>query len=472
MRLVAISAAALAGRLLFLAHQPLWRDEAFTAVVVRRPLGQMLDAVRADSAPPLAYLLDHLVSAVTSGPGALRLVAALAGAGAIPLAAALGRRIAGDRGGLITALVCALTPALVLSARDARMYALATTLVIASTLLLWRAVERPSPQRWAAYAAVTTLALYTQYFALFAVAAQLVAVLVVLRPSRRTMLSAGLAAAGAVLVMVPWLLAARAQFGHIGDAFWVTRLGFLSVVGVFLPFFSGPPVDPWIPAKVSLLALQGFCAAAGVLIGSAWLVFLGHRLPPQGRRAARFVLACGAGGVLLIMLLSIWKPVLDGRYTSVVWGPLFALVGAGFALVRVRALLAACLCALGAASLGLAIADDHPDTPAAVAALRARVGPHDLIDATPSQYLLLEYYESHDLLARTHVLGSDVAWYWGTAAYAPTTLLASVPPDVVLDGGTVYLVHRPSEIDPSLPPVYTARWTRCWADVCVSAYRR
>ncbi|HSP64782.1 MAG TPA: hypothetical protein VLO10_01200, partial [Candidatus Deferrimicrobium sp.] len=38
----AVTLAALAGRLLFLGHQPLWRDEAFTAVVVQRPLGPML----------------------------------------------------------------------------------------------------------------------------------------------------------------------------------------------------------------------------------------------------------------------------------------------------------------------------------------------------------------------------------------------------------------------------------------------
>ncbi len=154
----AVTAAGLAGRLLFLGHQPLWRDEAFTAVVVQRPIGSMLDAVRSDSAPPLGYLLDHAVASLWSGPAALRLAAALAGAGAIPLGAALGRRIGGDRGGLVTALLCALTPALVLSARDARMYALATTLVMASTLLLWRAVERPSRLRWGAYAAVTALA--------------------------------------------------------------------------------------------------------------------------------------------------------------------------------------------------------------------------------------------------------------------------------------------------------------------------
>ena len=467
-----VTVTGLAGRLLFLGHQPLWRDEAFSAVVVQRPLGPMLDAIRSDSAPPLGYLVDHLVASVWSGPAALRLVSALAGAGAIPLGAALGRRIAGDRGGVVTALLCALTPALVLSARDARMYALATTLVMASTLLLWRAVERPSRVRWAAYAVVTALALYTQYFAIFAVAAQVAAVFVVLRAGWRSTLSAALAAGVALLTLVPWLFVARAQFAHIGDAFWVTRLGFLSVVGVFLPFFSGPPVDPWTPDKVTLLALQGFAAGAGVLIGCAWLVFFRRRLSREDRRAALFVAGCGVGAVLLIMVLSVWKPVLDGRYASVVWGPLFALVGAGFALVRVRALFVTCLCAIGAASVGLSAADNHPDTPSAVALLEARVGPHDLIDATPSQYLLLDYYESAALLSRTRVVATSVAWYWGTAAFAPRTITTSVPSDVVSQGGAIYLVHRPSEAADPLPAGFVARSTTCWVDVCVSVYRR
>ncbi|MDQ6805669.1 MAG: glycosyltransferase family 39 protein [Actinomycetota bacterium] len=467
-----VTVAGLVGRLLFLGHQPLWRDEAFTAVVVQRPWGQMLDAVRSDSAPPLGYLIDHLMVALWSGPAALRVVSALAGAGAIPLGAALGRRVAGDRGGVVSALLCALTPALVLSARDARMYALATTLVMSSTVLLWRAVQTPSRSRWVAYAAVTALALYTQYFAVFAVAAQVAAVSVLLRLGWRTTLSAGLAAGIALLSLAPWLFVARAQFTHIVDAFWVTRLGFLSVVGVFVPFFSGPPVDPWTPDRVTLLALQGFAAGAGVLIGCAWLVFFRHRLTAAGRRAALFLTGCGVGAVLLMMVLSAWKPVLDGRYASVVWGPLLAVVGAGFALVRVRALLIACLCAIGAASVGLSVADNHPDTPSAVALLEAQVGARDLVEATPSQFLLLDYYESAALLSRTRVIARSVPWYWGSAAFAPTTIAVRAPADVVSAGGAIYLVHRPSEPGDGLPPGYTARSARCWTDVCVTVYSR
>src|SRR6202140_3794344 len=94
-RVWAISLAGLLGRLLFIGYQPLWRDEAFTAVVVQRPLGEMLAAVRGDSAPPLLYLVDHAVTLVSASASALRLVPPIAGAGAIPPVAPLGRRAGG-----------------------------------------------------------------------------------------------------------------------------------------------------------------------------------------------------------------------------------------------------------------------------------------------------------------------------------------------------------------------------------------
>ena len=82
--------------------------------------------------------------------------------------------MAGDAGGIWAAVIGAVAPALMVSSLDARMYVLATTLVLASTLCLLRALERPSLLRWALYAALSILAVYTVYFALFAVFAQVV----------------------------------------------------------------------------------------------------------------------------------------------------------------------------------------------------------------------------------------------------------------------------------------------------------
>src|SRR6202007_758210 len=86
--LTATGAAGLAARLVLLGRQPISRDEAFTAVVARRSWVGMLDVVRHDSAPPLSYVLAHVATAFSTSPSLLRLPSALAGAAAIPVAAA------------------------------------------------------------------------------------------------------------------------------------------------------------------------------------------------------------------------------------------------------------------------------------------------------------------------------------------------------------------------------------------------
>jgi uncharacterized membrane protein len=469
----AITLAGLLGRILFLDHQPLWRDEAFTAIVVQRPIGAMLDAVRIDSAPPLAYLLNQFIAPLWSGPAGLRLVSAVAGAGAIPLGAALGRRIAGNRGGVISAVLCAIAPALLLSARDARMYALATTLVLATTLLLWRAVERPSLMRWVLYAGATTLALYTNYFAALAVVAQLLAVAVVLRSGWRRTASAVIAAAPGPILLIPWLIAARAQFAHASNFFWVPPVGFRTVGGEMLQFLSGPPVVGWVPDKPLLWTLQGFAVTAGVVAAFA-VILLRQRLPAAGRRAALFCAVCGVGALLLFLVISLWRPLVEGRYASVVWGPLFPLLATGLILIGARRVIAAALFATLVASVALVVAVARPDTPAAALWLHQHVGANDLVDAYPSQYLLLLYYGDPALLAHTHVVSSSVEWFWGTAAYPPGAVIAGVPAAVTASSGTIYQVSQPD--DPPAPSGYEggyqARASYCWTGVCVTTYTR
>ena len=63
-----ITGVGLIARLALLGYQPLWRDEAFTALAVQRPLGSMIDVVRNDSAPPLFYLIERLFAVVSTSP--------------------------------------------------------------------------------------------------------------------------------------------------------------------------------------------------------------------------------------------------------------------------------------------------------------------------------------------------------------------------------------------------------------------
>lgn len=454
-------------RLALLGRQPLWRDEAFTAVVVRRPFAEMLGDVSRDSAPPLHYLLEYVVAQVGDGPWLLRLVSAIAGMALIPLVAALARRIRGDAAGAWAAAFVAALPAAVVASRDARMYALGGTLVVAAVLLLWRALERPTAPRWAAYAVAASAAVWTAYFAAFALVAMLGAAWW-LRPPRRTLAIAVLCSAAAVLSITPWLLAAREQFTHVQLPFWVEPLGVKTIGGTLVQLVSGPPIDPGIPLKLPLQALQ----VVAILGGAATLVPLALRwrgLPPVTRRAATYCGVAGGAGVLLLALMSAWRPLLEARYASVLWPPLFALAGVGLALAPRR--VAACLVAsLAVPSIALSVAITHPETDRLVPAIEAWLGPHDLVDAYPTQYLLLLLEGDDALLGRLHVVSTDVPWFWGTAAYPPGAILPAVPADVVENGGRILRVAEPEDPPPLLPDGYVQVDQRCATRVCLTVY--
>ncbi|MBV9525862.1 MAG: glycosyltransferase family 39 protein [Candidatus Dormibacteraeota bacterium] len=468
MRVGALTAAAVAGRLLFLGFQPLWRDEAFTAVVVQRPLGPMLDAVRADSGAPLLYLLDNAVTRVSSSPAALRLVPAVAGAAAVPLMAALARRIGGVRAGAGAAALAVVAPALVTSARDARMYALATTLVVLATLLLLRAAERPSAGRWFAYAAAASLAMYTDYFAALAVMAEIVALVVVLRADARRVACALLSAAAAGATLVPWLIAAHGQFNHAGE-FWVPPLSVTWVGGALVQFFTGPPVNDWVPGKQLLVAAQAVAVvvAQGLLAG---LVIRRGRLSPDGRRALWYCVMCAVLALVFLVVISAFRPLITGSYASVLWGPLFAVLGAGLGLLDRSRLAAAALALTCGVSVALSAAATHPDTTGAIRLIDSQLGPGDVVDAHPSQYLLLLYYGDARVLQRTVVISSHVAWFWGTAAYPAGAVMLAAPAQIIANHGDIMFVAQPGETPENLPSGYHAARTACATGSCVTMY--
>jgi hypothetical protein len=467
-------------RLGLLARQPLGIDEDFTAAAVGRPLGEMLGVVSRDSAPPLFYVAEWLVAQVAGGPAPLRLVPVLAGIALVPLLAALARRVGGDGAGLWSAAFAAVLPATLIASENARMYSLAGALVVAATLLLWRAVEgsrversaveRPNLRSWVAYCLVAAAAVWTDYFAAVALAGVLVA-LAALRPGRRALATAGAATAIAFAGIGPWLVFAHTQIEHTGTAFWIPPLGPESIAGTIGQLFAGPPVDPGVPGREILVALQVIAVAAGsvALVAVAFAPAGWRRFGPEARRAAVFLLlACG--GVVLLAVVSLWRPILDARYAGVMWLPLFALAGVGLAAAP-RRLAVALLVAVAVPSLALGAAVTHPQTASLLPEIESRAGPHDLVAADPDHYLLLLAEGSPEVRDRLHVLAAvDPPWYFGTAAYPPGAVVHSVPADVSAAGGTIFYVADPGATPPSLPPGYRQTEQRCIIAACLTVY--
>jgi 4-amino-4-deoxy-L-arabinose transferase-like glycosyltransferase len=461
-----ITGVGLIARLALLGYQPLWRDEAFTALAVQRPLGSMIDVVRNDSAPPLFYLVERLFAVVSTSPAMLRLFPVLVGSAAIPIVAALGRRVAGDGGGIWAAVIGAVAPALMVSSLDARMYVLATTLVLAATLCLLRALERPSGLRWALYAALAILAVYTVYFALFAVFAQVVTVAVIHRRKLGTLVLVAALGAATLASLVPWVIAARAQLSHSAGAFWVPRLSITSAFGGLEQFFTGPPLNTWVTGFGALRALELAGDAAGCLVLIALFAYR-RRLSVAGADAARFLALAVAIGVGVMLLASFYHPLEDGKYLSSAWAPLYPLLGAGLALLPWRRVAFGALALTAAVAAGTVLAITNPETPLALDAIARTSTADRIVTAYPSEYLLVLYYADRDVAAHARSLASSVPWFWGTAVYPPSAVLHTVPQS---PAGAVaaWYVYEPGDPLPPDRASYAVSGTRCWTGVCVT----
>jgi uncharacterized membrane protein len=458
--LAAITLVALGSRFLWLDSVPrFWGDEAFNGVQVRKPFWVMLDVVRHDSHPPLLYLLQKVVAQVSTSPAALRLVSALAGTAAVLLAGALGRRIGGDRAGLLAAALLASFPPFLVSSRDSRGYSLAMTLVLAAALALWRAAERPSPGRLAVYAACVAAAIYTHYFAIPAISCQLLVALLVLRPPRPT--AARLLAAAAVggMTLLPWLVLATAQFQHVGAPFWVRPI---HIGSLFDDISTGVAQTP----GHELAAIGTWLAEAAVI---PLLVVAYRRAAPDARRGILFLLGCALVPTLGSLLVSFWKPVYDPRFLSIYWGPGEVVVGASLAAIRWRWVAIAICLVMAVVAVATLLQVQRPEFAGVMAPLNGRVMAGDIVAVNgPDHYYSVAYAADPATDRVLKVVGDEIPWYFGTAGYATGTVIHSIP-EVP---GSIYVIGDAGQPRPVIPSAFHRVQQSCHDGICVDSYSR
>lgn len=146
----------------------LWRDELSSWSFATRPVSSLIATARHTGATQLAYylLLHAWITAFGDSADAMRSLSVLAMAAAAACVTAVGRALAGTRAGLLSGLVFALVPSVSRFAQEARFYSLEVLAATLATLLLLRALARPSARRWLAYAACLALLGYIDLVAL------------------------------------------------------------------------------------------------------------------------------------------------------------------------------------------------------------------------------------------------------------------------------------------------------------------
>ncbi|WP_441246544.1 glycosyltransferase family 39 protein [Kitasatospora sp. McL0602] len=205
----------------------IWRDEVVTYQVAHRSLPELWRLLgEIDAVHGLYYLLLHGTFALWDGGlTALRLPSVLAMAAAAAGVAEIARRLAGPRAGLLAGLAFVPLPAVQQYAQEGRSYALVCAAVVAATLLLVRAWQRPGRAAWAGYGTAVLVAALLHEFAVLAVAAHGVT-LCWGRAPRAVRRGWAVATAGALLGLVPLALVSRQQADQVS---WITAPGWSDV---------------------------------------------------------------------------------------------------------------------------------------------------------------------------------------------------------------------------------------------------
>jgi 4-amino-4-deoxy-L-arabinose transferase-like glycosyltransferase len=317
-------------------------DEAVTVGRVLHPslFDTLATVPRSESTPPLYYALAWLWSRVFgSGEVGLRSLSALAGTASIAVvylaAVALPLR---RRAGLIAAAIVAVNPVLIWFSQDARAYALVFLFTALSFLFFARARHSGSKRDLGWWAATSSLALLTHYFAAFVVIPEAALLLTshffanrankgeVSAYRRRVIVAFGVViATGLLLLPIALRQNGNAHAGWIAKQPISERLerAGVKLVGDDNGEEHGArqpgPIPLGIPVALVLTAL-------------ALLLWRGDALE---RRGSAISAAVGTAGVGLPLLLGAFgADYLDGRNLIPVFVPLIVLLGAGFGVRR------------------------------------------------------------------------------------------------------------------------------------------
>jgi mannosyltransferase len=237
-------------------------DEVAThwaALLSLRELAHLLNNV--DAVHGLYYLLMHGWVVIGSTPTTFRVPSVIAMVVAVALVAVLARRLtASPWPALFAGLVMALTPTISYYAQTARSYAMVLASVLATTLVLVRALEaeaagndpRRIPRWWTGYAALVALSSYLNEMALLVLAAHAVTVLLA-RPGKWVVTRWFMAGAVGAVVVFPLLGLSVKEHAAIG---WIPPPGLSALTTLFHDYFGATTV-------VALLVLA--CAVVAVL---------------------------------------------------------------------------------------------------------------------------------------------------------------------------------------------------------------
>ncbi|MEX2211141.1 MAG: glycosyltransferase family 39 protein [Gaiellaceae bacterium] len=191
---------------------PPHEDEMLALHVARGSLGELVDTVVEErGGAPLHFVLAWLVEQLGGGLTGLRALSAIFAVAAIPVVAAIARRLADERAAVIAAVVAASSWVLLFHAVYARMYSL---FLLASALSYLALLRARTPWGWALWGAAILVTVATHPYGALVLASQGVYVLLTRERLRQAIPAfAAVAVLGIPFWIIDLVLAGRFDVG-------------------------------------------------------------------------------------------------------------------------------------------------------------------------------------------------------------------------------------------------------------------
>jgi mannosyltransferase len=276
----------------------LWHDEAFSALYIRYPWGEMMHRIILDVHPPLYYIILRFWSYVFgSSLLSLRGMSILFGVATIWAGYLLVKQgFKNRKWALLSAIFLAINPFQIQYSLEARMYTLGTFLVLYSSYILLKALEQEKLKYWIWYGILASAALYTHYYLVFSVLAQGLFVIYYLFKFKKFSFAFSRAnqfykSMGsyilAFILYVPWLPSFLEQNKRVSGGYWITPPDAWSMPGtIWKMAFGGQGINRptlVIATVVSLAVLAYFVYK--VQNWQKWMIALGLVVPFLGALA-------------------------------------------------------------------------------------------------------------------------------------------------------------------------------------------
>ena len=291
-----------------IARASIWHDEGYTMMLSPRSPAQIIAGTARDVHPPLYYEILHfwmkLFGSSELGARSLSAVCLLI---AIVVGFGLVRHLFGDGPARLAAVYLALGPFLVRYSQEARMYAMVALWVLLATYFLVKALDaKRATWWWIGYSLAIAAALYTHYYAVFAIAGHWLYVATRSRKSGQGLRSGSWWASNiaAAALFAPWVPSAYSQFKRVQAAFWIPKVTMLTIPSTIAQFLTFTDLG----AVQTVVRLSGFAVLVALTIG--WLI----QKPTKDRPARILVTALTFLAPVAVFVLSFKRPIYVDRY--------------------------------------------------------------------------------------------------------------------------------------------------------------